>query len=101
MNYMQSWSEKTLYNVADKFLGDHPMLANSHLDEICKHFVHVHQSISIYSAKFLIELNRLNVITPKHYLEYIHIYIQLLGKNLCNFQIKIFFSVFSPFSKFI
>lgn len=88
MNYMHPWSEKTLNKVADIFLSDHPISADFNFDETIEHMVHVHQSVHIYSQRFLAELNRLNVVTPKHYLEYIHIYIQLMGKFQTLFLLR-------------
>lgn len=78
---MQPWNETILNKVANAFLNEHPILADIYSDKIAEHFVHVHQSVHIYSNRFLANLNRLNIVTPKHYLENIHIYIQLFGKK--------------------
>lgn len=70
-----------LIKVANVFLDGHPLIAENHLDGIVEHVVHVHQSVHSYSARFLTECDRLNVVTPKHYLEYIHTHIRLMGKD--------------------
>lgn len=81
IDYMRPWSEQVLTKVANVFLAGHPMIAEYHLDGIVKHVVHVHQSVHIYSARYLVEMDRLNFVTPKHYLEYIHTSIRLMGEN--------------------
>lgn len=80
INYMRPWSEHVLTKVANDFLSGHPMIAENHLDGIVKHVVHVHQSVHNYSARFLAQCNRLNFVTPKHYLEFIHTNIRLMGE---------------------
>lgn len=75
-----------LTKVANVFLVGHPMIAENHLDGIVKHVVHVHNSVHNYSARFLAECDRLNFITPKHYLEYIHTNIRLIGLYGCVFS---------------
>lgn len=91
IDYMRPWSEQVLTKVANVFLAGHPMIAENHLDGILKHVVHVHQSVHSYSARFLAEFDRLNFVTPNHYLEYIHTSIRLMGKYCWQH----FFSSFS------
>lgn len=80
IDYMRPWSEQVLMKVANVFLAGHPMIAENYLDGIVKHVVHVHQSVHIYSVRFLTECDRLNVVTPQHYLEYIHMCLRLMGE---------------------
>lgn len=82
---MRPWSEQVLTKVANVFLVGHPMIAENHLDGIVKHVVHVHNSVHNYSARFFAECDRLNFVTPKHYLEYIHTNIRLIGLYGCFF----------------
>lgn len=81
IDYMRSWGEQVLIKVANVFLDGHPLIAENHLNGIVEHVVYVHQSVHNYSVRFLAECDRLNVVTPKHYLEYIHTHIRLMGKN--------------------
>lgn len=81
IDYMRPWSEQVLMKVANVFLAGHPMIAENYLDGIVKHVVHVHRSVHIYSARFLTECDRLNVVTPKHYLVYIHTSIHSMGEQ--------------------
>lgn len=81
IDYMRSWNEQVLIKVAHVFLAGHPLIAENHLNGIVEHVVHVHQSVQNYSVRFLTECDRLNFVTPKHYLEYIHTNIRLMGKH--------------------
>lgn len=99
IDYMRPWSEQVLTKVANVFLAGHPMIAENYLDGIVKHVVHVHQSVHIYSARFLTECDRLNVVTPRHYLEYIQTSIRLMGERkrvFPSFFPSLDFMVFSP-----
>lgn len=80
IDYMRPWTEQVLTKVANVFLAGHPMIAENHLDAIVNHVVHVHQSVYNYSARYLAECDRMNCITPNHYLEYIRMNIRLMGE---------------------
>lgn len=45
------------------------------------HVVHVHSSVQAYSKDYLQKLRRNNYVTPKHYLDYINIYLKLLDEK--------------------
>ena len=49
--------------------------------EVVHHVVHVHLSVSKYSAQFLEKLRRINHVTPKNYLDFIHSYTSLLQEK--------------------
>jgi dynein heavy chain len=46
-----------------------------------EHVVHVHSSIGAYTQDFLLKLRRKNYVTPKHYLDFIQIYLKLLDEK--------------------
>lgn len=52
------------------------------------HAVHVHASIARYTLDFLAKLRRHNYVTPKHYLDFINTYVNLLleKKNYIDSQ---------------
>jgi hypothetical protein len=51
---------------------------------IVEHAVHVHTSASAYTEEFLLKLRRRNYVTPKHYLDFINMYLKLLDeKSVC------------------
>lgn len=93
IDYMRPWSEQVLTKVANVFLAGHPLIAENHLDGIVKHVVHVHNSLDNYSARFLAECDRLNFVTPKHYLEYIHTNVRLIGTR--SFLVEMLFISFT------
>lgn len=43
-----------------------------------EHVVHVHESVSEFTAEFLTKLRRRNYVTPKLYLDFIFTYLRLL-----------------------
>lgn len=60
-----------------------PYLQNPNIPEvyrksIVQHIVHVHMSVGKYTADFLTKLRRKNYVTPKHYLDFINLYLSLL-----------------------
>lgn len=79
INYMHPWTTCMLSRVANVFLAEHPIIAENYLDAIINHVVYVHQSVHHYSQRYLMEFNRPNCVTPKHYVEYIYNYIRLMG----------------------
>jgi dynein heavy chain len=53
---------------------------------IVEHVVHVHTSVGAYTEEFLLKLRRRNYVTPRHYLDFIHMYLKLLDEK--NIYIK-------------
>jgi dynein heavy chain len=48
---------------------------------IVEHAMHVHSSIRDYTEEFLLKLRRKNYVTPRHYLDFIHMYLKLLDEK--------------------
>lgn len=88
---MSLWTEQVLIKVATVFLAGHPMINENHLDKIIEHVVYVHRTVHNYSVRYLMECDRLNIVTPKHYLEYIHMHIRLMGKQKISSHVFTFF----------
>ena len=57
---------------------------------IVGHTVHVHCSTRDYTQDFLLKLRRKNYVTPRHYLDFIHMYLKLLDEknNYISAQVK-------------
>ncbi|XP_035829687.1 dynein heavy chain 10, axonemal isoform X2 [Aplysia californica] len=73
------WPEQALYAVASVFVSpDNTLIPDDKREDIVAHIVMVHQSIGVYSAKFLQRLRRNNYVTPKNYLDFINTYLRLL-----------------------
>lgn len=81
INWMQQWSEKVLMKVANMFLAEHPNIPETYQESIIGHVVHVHKSIHDYSQDYQRKCHRFNFFTPKHYLEFIHNYLKILGAS--------------------
>lgn len=60
------------------FIFQNPKIPENYRDLIVQHVVHVHMSIGQYTAEFLTKLRRRNYVTPKHYLDFINTYLNLL-----------------------
>lgn len=59
---------------------------------IVEHVVHVHMSVSRYTAEFLLRLRRQNYVTPKHYMDYLTNYIALLNEKDAFIIAQVIFS---------
>ena len=55
-----------------------PLIPLDKREDLISHIVLVHQSVGVYSARFLSQLRRANYVTPKNYLDYIGTYLKLL-----------------------
>lgn len=82
INFMHPWCEQVLIKIATVFLAEHPIITENHLNKIIEHVVYVHKSMNKYTYRYSHELNRLNHVSPKHYLEFLQTYINLMGKSL-------------------
>ncbi|XP_012272400.1 dynein heavy chain 10, axonemal [Orussus abietinus] len=78
IDWMFVWPEQALLAVANVVLRDNPNVPETYREAIVQHVVHVHMSIGEYTAEFLTKLRRQNYVTPKHYLDFIDIYLRLL-----------------------
>ena len=91
IDWVFPWPQQALFAVARVFLADHPKIPEIYRDPIISHVVHVHQSVSFYTAEFALKLRRKNFVTPKHYLDYINTYLKLIGKF--RFQLQTLISL--------
>ncbi|XP_043285223.1 dynein axonemal heavy chain 10 [Venturia canescens] len=78
IDWMFTWPEQALLAVANVVLRDNPIIPEETRESIVKHMVHVHVSIGHYTSDFLAKLRRFNYVTPKHYLDFINLYLNLL-----------------------
>jgi len=51
------------------------MIPDEHRSNIVEHVVHTHQSVIEYTVDYFVKNRRRNYVTPKHYLDFIHIYL--------------------------
>lgn len=58
-----------------------PKIPEEFLPQIVEHVVEVHSSVAAYTQDFLMKLRRKNYLTPKHYLDFITIYLSLLEEK--------------------
>jgi hypothetical protein len=49
---------------------------------IVEHVARVHSSAGAYTQEFLLKLRRRNYVTPKHYLDFINMYLKLLDEKI-------------------
>lgn len=82
IDWVFPWPGQALFAVARVFLAQHPKIPAMYREPIIEHVVHVHNSIKFYTAEYLQKQRRKNFVTPKHYLDYINIYIKLIGEYL-------------------
>lgn len=81
IDWVFPWPAQALLAVARGFLADNPVIAVEHRDAVVNHVVHVHESLTHYSAQFLQRLRRRNYVTPKHFLDYIATYLRLVAEK--------------------
>lgn len=78
IDWLFPWPLQALEAVAAVFLKDNPKIPEMYRETIMGHVVHVHQSMGRYTDEYLLKLRRKNYVTPKHYLDFIQIYLRLL-----------------------
>ncbi|XP_017847923.1 dynein heavy chain 10, axonemal [Drosophila busckii] len=81
IDWVFPWPKQALYAVGRLFLTEHPRIPPPHREAIIEHVVHVHTTIQDYSKEYQVKLRRSNFVTPKHYLDYINIYLGLLEEK--------------------
>lgn len=86
INWMQQWSDKVLIRVANVFLAEHPSIPETYQESIIGHVVHVHKSIHDYAREYWQKFGRMNFFTPKHYIEFIHSYLKLMGTSTAKYH---------------
>jgi len=60
---------------------------------ITNHIVYTHKTMSVYTYDFLVKLKRKNYLTPKHYLDYIHVYLNLIEEKSAIIARQVIISV--------
>ncbi|VTJ73574.1 Hypothetical predicted protein [Marmota monax] len=83
IDWFNEWPTEALESVATKFLQEIPELESSAeiiegLTQVC---VYIHQSVAKKCIEYLAELARHNYVTPKSYLELLHIFSILIGQK--------------------
>ncbi|CAL8251349.1 unnamed protein product [Boreogadus saida] len=78
IDWFLPWPPQALQAVAYSFLGENPMVPESHSEAVIAHVRMVHESVGEYSKMFLQKLRRSNYVTPKNYLDFISTYVKLL-----------------------
>ncbi|KAF3425259.1 hypothetical protein E2986_13407 [Frieseomelitta varia] len=88
IDWMLPWPEQALVSVANVTLRDDPNVPQAHRDTLVEHMVFAHKTVCDYTVEFQKKLRRRNYVTPKHYLDFINNYLQLLveTKNYINSQ---------------
>lgn len=62
-------------------LGSNTRIPAESSKMVVEHMVVVHESVEIFSKRFLQKLRRSNHVTPKNYLDFIHMYSKLLEEK--------------------
>ncbi|KAI4888942.1 hypothetical protein NFI96_027441 [Prochilodus magdalenae] len=78
IDWFLPWPPQALHAVAQSFLGESPMIPETHSDAVIGHVCMVHGSVGEYSKLFQQKLRRSNYVTPKNYLDFISTYSNLL-----------------------
>lgn len=81
IDWVFAWPDQALYAVAKVFLAENPKVPEEHRDSVISHVVLVHSSVGRYTIDFLNQLKRKNYVTPKHYLDFISTYLDLLEQK--------------------
>lgn len=58
-----------------------PKIPEQYLSQIVDHVVEVHTGVASYTVEFMVKLRRKNYLTPKHYLDFISVYLVLLEEK--------------------
>ncbi|XP_055696351.1 dynein axonemal heavy chain 10 [Lutzomyia longipalpis] len=80
INWIFPWPEQALFTVARVFLAEHPQIPEIHRENIICHVVHVQKTIVHYAKEFLKKFQRRFYVTPKHYLNFLHMFLNLIEK---------------------
>ncbi|XP_058809033.1 dynein axonemal heavy chain 10 [Phymastichus coffea] len=81
IDWIFPWPEQALLAVASVTLRDNNDIPEAHRDAVVQHAVHAHTSMSRYTSDYLAKLRRPNYVTPRHYLDALEIYIDLLTEQ--------------------
>ncbi|XP_076006843.1 dynein axonemal heavy chain 10 [Genypterus blacodes] len=81
IDWFLPWPQQALHAVAQSFLGENPMITETHSSAVVAHVCMVHNSVGEYSKMFQQKLRRSNYVTPKNYLDFINTYSNLLEEK--------------------
>ncbi|KAL7295702.1 hypothetical protein TKK_0011053 [Trichogramma kaykai] len=81
IDWIFPWPEQALQAVASVTLRDITHIPETHRDAVVQHAVYVHVTVNQYTSDFLTKLRRPNYVTPRHYLDALEIYINLLSEK--------------------
>jgi dynein heavy chain len=93
IDWFAKWPDQALHSVANAFVGDEQSIPEDFrkaramsccflpLQAMVKHTVAVHLTVAKFSERYFEELRRHNYVTPKHFLDYIGKYLELLREN--------------------
>ncbi|XP_050527907.1 dynein axonemal heavy chain 10 [Daktulosphaira vitifoliae] len=84
INWIFAWPVQALYAVAESFLAKAPKITEENRINILNHVMYIHQSMSRYTLDFQLKLRRKLYLTPKHYLDFITLYLQLIDERDSN-----------------
>nr|XP_034180267.1 dynein heavy chain 10, axonemal [Osmia lignaria] len=88
IDWIFPWPEQALVAVANVTLRDNPNVPQDYTEQLVQHMVYVHKTVREYTIDFQTKLRRRNYVTPKHYLDFINSYLNLLveTKDYINSQ---------------
>ncbi|KAK0163654.1 hypothetical protein PV327_007315 [Microctonus hyperodae] len=78
IDWMFPWPHQALHAVANVILRENNVLFEQHRDNILQHIVQVHVGVSLYTHEFHIKHRKKIYITPKHFLDFINTFSNLL-----------------------
>uniref|UniRef100_A0A8C9FH70 Dynein axonemal heavy chain 10 n=1 Tax=Pavo cristatus TaxID=9049 RepID=A0A8C9FH70_PAVCR len=81
IDWFLPWPPQALYAVAKSFVGSNTRIPAESSKMVVEHMVVVHESVGVFSKRFLQKLRRSNHVTPKNYLDFIHTYSKLLEEK--------------------
>eukprot|EP00102_Acyrthosiphon_pisum_P015188 XP_008185630.2 PREDICTED: dynein heavy chain 10, axonemal [Acyrthosiphon pisum] len=81
INWIFPWPEQALHAVSESFINNAHSIPQDYKQIITNHIVYTHKTMNVYTNDFLVKLKRKNYVTPKHYLDYINVYLNLIDEK--------------------
>ncbi|XP_014219672.1 dynein heavy chain 10, axonemal [Copidosoma floridanum] len=81
IDWIFPWPEQALLAVASVTLRDNAFIPDVHREAVVRHAVHAHVLVNAYTSDFLAKLRRPNYVTPRHYLDALETYVNLLSER--------------------
>lgn len=78
LDWVFPWPRQALEAVAKIHFLDNRQIPINFCEKIISHVVHVHESVANYTEDYRISQRRRNYVTPKHFVDFISLYISLL-----------------------